>query len=186
MGGIDAIGLSFARRGDFSGYDATLAGLEAWPDLNQPTGRVRTEPSPSGGTTTRADITRMGPELGFDLAPGVTSSIPHLVGLGLDPGVAESFGPLLAEPTSAATGDGLSTRGRAGTSAHPGEIPPARPWPGQLTDVADGGGGALSLDIARINQVLQQLLDEVRKSRQPFLPLRGFGGEVDVSNKDYS
>jgi hypothetical protein len=162
----------FAGLDDLPGYDPALAGLDASPDLNPSLGLVRSEPFPIAEMTIRPETTRMWAGLGVDLEPGITSAIPDLIGLGLSPEVAESFGSLLD--------------GRAGASADSGEIPSVRSRSGQSSDAADGGGGSLALDIARINELLQQLLGEVRKTREPFLPLRDFGSGINTSSRDYN
>jgi hypothetical protein len=93
---------------------------------------------------------------------------------------ADAFGAAFSAPTVAGGPGSLTAFDVAGVRQDPS--PPDRPsaasfgaspaQPGQQT-------GGPAVDLSRTNELLQQLLDEVRKARQPFLPANG---RTDVNN----
>ncbi len=86
---------------------------------------------------------------------------------------ANAFAPLLGAAESATPG---RVGGPAGGPGASGEFaqgvadlgPIGRPG---AAAADQAGGGAAAVDLSRTNELLQQLLDEVRKGRQTFLPV---------------
>lgn len=82
-----------------------------------------------------------------------------------------AFSPLLGGATP--TGPDLGGDPTVGSGASDGSLPRGaglNPFGRSNATPADQAGGAAA-DLSRTNELLQQLLDEVRKGRQPFLPV---------------
>jgi hypothetical protein len=110
----------------------------------------------------------------FGADPGVTT--PDSIGqssLTVDPGRSafsvEGVVPSL-NPANAGTDYGTSFDGLVGTTAGPRSYPAAASFQDQSTLSGDAANGP-PLDLSRTNELLQQLLDEVRKGPRTFLPV---------------
>jgi hypothetical protein len=102
--------------------------------------------------------------------PGDRTSVasPYAVDLNGSAVAATAFGPVLSGPGASGPG---GPSGAPASLEERDQAPLSRnAWPGHPgSGVADQAEGP-SLELSKTNELLQQLLDEVRKGRQPFLP----------------
>lgn len=98
---------------------------------------------------------------------------PYSIDVHESAGSSTAFGPVLSGAGGSASGVG-STPGAPEISGAVGRSissASSDAWFGQAGSEGVDSGNGSSPDLSRTNELLQHLLDEVRKGRQPFLPL---------------
>ena len=122
------------------------------------------------GLLTLADQSAIGSGA-TDTTERTSGTSSSFVTLDPSPVTTGAFGPISAGPSGSGYGDVPSpsdtTWGRQDSVA---ASPAADAMPGQtVPSMADPASGP-AFDLSKTNELLQQLLDEVRKGHQPFLP----------------
>jgi hypothetical protein len=109
----------------------------------------------------------------------VTSAIQSFAtSLTVSAAPAGALGVLLGGAVGAGGGPSATARDTRGTaSVEASSIADA--WNGQAFPAEGGRGNGTALDLSRTNELLQQLIDEVKTDRQPYLPVNGREGRYE-------
>lgn len=108
------------------------------------------------------------------LSEGASEPDPYVVDLDPSSSASNAFVPVLTGTSSLSVGGESSAPGEwhGGEAAEPSP-PKVDLSSGQADASRDYQGGGQSFDLSRTNELLQQLLDEVRRGGQGFLPVQG-------------
>lgn len=146
----------------------TLAGAGGPPTDRQTEGRVGVN---LPGLVTLANQSTFGSGA-TDPQDRPFETLSSFVNLDPSPVAAGAFGPVLAGPGGSGYGNFLPALDAAGgRQESPASSPTADAVPGQEVPMTADPAGGPALDLSKTNELLQQLLDEVRKGHQSFLPL---------------
>ena len=102
-------------------------------------------------------------------AESASGASPYSVNIHESSIASSAFGPVLAGNVGSGHGGGsdLPTAGGAEGGGHSSQDT----WSGLSTQEGTDQANGSALDLSKTNDLLQQLLDEFRKGRQPFLPI---------------
>lgn len=161
-GPTDLISLAASATG---GRDA------GWPAGDHGRDTATAPPDRPGGAVALPGVNPVADQLAFTPgAPGAAGASPYSVDVPESSVGSTAFGPVLSGAVAPGPGYG-GPPGLAASGADEGGGRASDSWAGLPSPEGADPANGPAMDLSRTNELLQQLLDEVRRGRQPFLPV---------------
>ena len=113
-----------------------------------------------------------------DAADRASGASPYSVDIHESAVASSAFGPVLSGSGGSDYRGGAAAGATAGREDTAQPMPTPDSWSGHTASEGGDQANGTAPDLSKTNELLQQLLDEVRKGRQPFLPVNDRNSSV--------